>query len=197
LGIEINKRLIEVKPGSFIYEFQNSLSSDECKNIINRFEESTDDHYQGRVGQNFTENVDVKKSTDMVISGKDKWKDADELFFTSLSKALSTVKKEFDFFYGPFKDIGYAVQRTKPGEYFHWHIDSGSHQFSDRQLVAIWYLNDVEGPGGETEFLNQDVKVKPEAGKLILFPPFWTHEHRGVTLQKGIKYIATTWIVFK
>ena len=39
MGIEINKRLIEVKPGSFIYEFQNSLSSDECKNIINRFEE--------------------------------------------------------------------------------------------------------------------------------------------------------------
>ena len=197
MGIEINKRLIEVKPGSFIYEFQNSLSSDECKNIISRFEESTDDHYQGRVGQNFTENVDVKKSTDMVISGKDKWKDTDELFFTSLSKALRTVKKEFDFFSGPFKDIGYAVQRTKAGEYFHWHIDSGSHQFSDRQLVAIWYLNDVDGPGGETEFLNQNVKVKPEAGKLILFPPFWTHEHRGVTLQKGIKYIATTWIVFK
>jgi hypothetical protein len=197
LGIQINKRLIEVKPGSFIYEFQNSLSDDECKKIIDRFEESTDDHYQGRVGQNFTENKDVKKSTDMVISGKDNWKDVDELFFTTLSKALSAVKKEFDFFSGPFKDIGYAVQRTKPGEFFHWHIDSGSHQFSDRQLVAIWYLNDVEGPGGETEFLNQAVKVKPEAGKLILFPPFWTHEHRGVTLKKGIKYIATTWIVFK
>ena len=83
------------------------------------------------------------------------------------------------------------------GEYFHWHIDSGSHQFSDRQLVAIWYLNNVEGPGGETEFLNQNVKIKPETGKLILFPPFWTHEHRGVTLQNGVKYIATTWIVFK
>lgn len=197
MDIQINKRLIEVQPGSFIYEFQNSLSNNECENIIKRFEESTDDHYQGRVGQNFTENTDIKKSTDMVISGKDKWKDADELFFTSLAKALSAVKKEFDFFSGPFKDIGYAIQRTKPGEFFHWHIDSGSHQFSDRQLVAIWYLNNVEGPGGETEFLNQNVKIKPEAGKLILFPPFWTHEHRGVTLQKGIKYIATTWVVFK
>ena len=114
-----------------------------------------------------------------------------------MSKALSAVKKEFDFFSGPFKDIGYAVQRTNVGEYFHWHIDSGSHQFSDRQLVAIWYLNNVEGPGGETEFLNQNVKIKPETGKLILFPPFWTHEHRGVTLQNGVKYIATTWIVFK
>tara|TARA_B100000427_G_scaffold322104_1_gene323638 strand:- start:32 stop:625 length:594 start_codon:yes stop_codon:yes gene_type:complete len=197
LSIQIDKRLIEVKSGSFIYEFLNSLSADECKQIINRFEDSKEDHYQGRVGQNFTENVDVKKSTDMVISGKKNWKDFDTLFFTSLSKALSAVKKEFDFFSGPFKDIGYAVQKTNPGEYYHWHIDSGSHQFSDRQLVAIWYLNDVDGPGGETEFLNQNVKIKPETGKLILFPPFWTHEHRGVTLQKGVKYIATTWIVFK
>tara|TARA_B100000035_G_scaffold133105_1_gene113217 strand:- start:7447 stop:8040 length:594 start_codon:yes stop_codon:yes gene_type:complete len=197
LSIQIDKRLIEVKSGSFIYEFQNSLSADECNQIINRFEDSKEDHYQGRVGQNFTENVDVKKSTDMVISGKKNWKDFDTLFFTSLSKALSAVKKEFDFFSGPFKDIGYAVQKTNPGEYYHWHIDSGSHQFSDRQLVAIWYLNDVDGPGGETEFLNQNVKIKPETGKLILFPPFWTHEHRGVTLQKGVKYIATTWIVFK
>jgi len=197
LSIQIDKRLIEVKSGSFIYEFQNSLSADECNQIINRFEDSKEDHYQGRVGQNFTENVDVKKSTDMVISGKKNWKDFDTIFFTSLSKALSAVKKEFDFFSGPFKDIGYAVQKTNPGEYYHWHIDSGSHQFSDRQLVAIWYLNDVDGPGGETEFLNQNVKIKPETGKLILFPPFWTHEHRGVTLQKGVKYIATTWIVFK
>ena len=62
--------------------------------------------------------------------------------------------------------------------------------------MALWYLNDVQGPGGETEFLFQQVKVKPRQGKLILFPPFWTHEHRGVTLDQGVKYIATTWVVF-
>jgi len=195
--MEIEKRLIEVKPGSFIFEFNNSLSEDICKDIIKRFEESKDEHYEGRVGQTFEKNTDIKKSTDMVVSGKDNWKDVDKILFTSLSKALSAVKKQYGFFSGPFKDIGYAVQRTNAGEYFHWHIDSGSHQFSDRQLVAIWYLNNVSGPGGETEFLNQEVKINPERGKLILFPPFWTHEHRGVTLKEGTKYIATTWIVFK
>ena len=172
-------------------------SIDNCNDIIKRFEDSKSEHYQGRVGQNFTKQKDIKRSTDMVISGKNNWKDIDELLFTSLSKALSSIKKEFEFFNGPFKDVGYAIQRTNPGEYYHWHIDGGSHQFSDRQLVAIWYLNDVNGPGGETEFINQNVKIKPEIGKLILFPPFWTHEHRGVKLQKGVKYIATTWVVFK
>ena len=87
--------------------------------------------------------------------------------------------------------------KYEKGEKYDWHIDTGSHQMSDRQLVAIWYLNDVDGPGGETEFLHQKVKIKPEKGKLVIFPPFWTHEHRGVTVKKGSKYIATTWIVFK
>ncbi len=28
-------------------------------------------------------------------------------------------------------------------------------------------------------------------------PPYdWTHEHRAVRLEQGIKYIATTWVVF-
>ena len=92
--------------------------------------------------------------------------------------------------------MGYNLQRYQPNEFYHWHIDGGSHEFSQRQLVAIWYLNDVPGPGGETEFLYQDIKIKPEAGKLVLFPPFWTHEHRACTVEKGIKYIATTWVVF-
>ena len=197
MNIKVNKRLIEAEPGSFIFEFTDTVNTDNCNDIIKRFEDSKSEHYQGRVGQNFTKQKDIKRSTDMVISGKNNWKDIDELLFTSLSKALSSIKKEFEFFNGPFKDVGYAIQRTNPGEYYHWHIDGGSHQFSDRQLVAIWYLNDVNGPGGETEFINQNVKIKPEIGKLILFPPFWTHEHRGVKLQKGVKYIATTWIVFK
>ena len=67
---------------------------------------------------------------------------------------------------------------------------------STRQMVAIWYLNDVPGPGGETEFPLQEVLVRPAQGKLVLFPPFWTHVHRGVTLQAGVKYIATTWVCF-
>ncbi|MEC7832868.1 MAG: 2OG-Fe(II) oxygenase [Pseudomonadota bacterium] len=197
MNTQIEKRLIELKEGSFIFEFNDSLNNEQCNDMIERFENSSEDHYQGRIGQKFKQDNTIKKSTDMVISGKEKWKDVDELLFTSLAKALSKIKKQFDFFNGPFKDVGYAIQRTNPDEYYHWHIDGGSHQFSDRQLVAIWYLNDVDGPGGETEFLNQNVKVKPETGKLILFPPFWTHEHRGVKLQKGVKYIATTWIVFK
>ena len=186
----------EVKPNTFIFEKLDSIPAQACKQMIERFEHHKEDQYQGRIGQLAQKDQSIKKSTDLVVSDKEHWKDIDRGLFSSLGVAIKEFRETYPYFKEPFKDMGYAIQRTEPGEHYHWHIDGGSHEFSQRQLVALWYLNDVEGPGGETEFLFQDVKIKPEAGKLILFPPFWTHEHRGVTLEKGVKYIATTWVVF-
>jgi len=188
--------IMEVKPNTFIFEKPNSIPAQACEQMIERFELHKEDQYQGRIGQLAQQDQSIKKSTDLVVSDKEHWKDVDRGLFSSLGVAIKEFRETYPYFKGPFKDMGYAIQRTEPGEHYHWHIDGGSHEFSQRQLVALWYLNDVSGPGGETEFLFQDVKIKPEQGKLILFPPFWTHEHRGVTLEKGIKYIATTWIVF-
>lgn len=186
----------EVKPNSFVFEKPNALAKEFCGDVISRFEKDKQGQYKGRIGQQANEDNSIKKSTDLVVSGKEHWKEVDKALFQSLGRAVLEFREAYPFFKGPFKDMGYGVQRTDPGEHYHWHIDGGSHDFSHRQLVAIWYLNDVAGPGGETEFLFQDIKIKPELGKLILFPPFWTHEHRGVTLDKGVKYIATTWVVF-
>ena len=139
----------------------------------------------------------IKRSTDLVVSGKPHWQDVDRALFKSLGTAIKEFRQQFTYFKGPFKDMGYGLQRTAPGEFYHWHIDGGSHEFSYRQLVAIFYLNDVKvNQGGSTEFLHQDVKLIPETGKLILFPPFWTHKHRGAEVLSGKKYIATTWVVF-
>lgn len=186
----------EVKPHTFIFEVSNALPAELCREMIRRFEDKQDQQYLGRIGQLAEEDQGVKRSTDLVVSGREDWQDIDRNLHKSLSLAMRVFRERFPYFQGPFKDVGYQIQRTLPGEYYHWHIDGGSHDFAQRQLVILWYLNDVEGPGGETEFRFQDVKVKPEAGKLIVFPPFWTHEHRGVTLEKGVKYIATTWVVF-
>ena len=188
--------LREITPGSFIFEIPGALPSDACREMVRRFEACAPEQYAGRVGHHVALDTSVKRSTDLVMSGKSHWKDLDSALFRSLVSGLDMLTGRHPFFGGRFKDIGYAVQRTGPGEFYHWHVDGGSHELSHRQLVAIWYLNDVEGPGGETEFRYQGVKVTPEEGKLLLFPPFWTHEHRGVVLERGVKYIATTWVVF-
>jgi hypothetical protein len=186
----------EVKPGSFIYLKENALPIDICREMIRRFEASPQDQYRGRIGQNFQEDSRIKKSTDIAISAHEHWRDIHKELFRSLSLAIREFAGAFPFFKGPFRDVGYAMQRTNAGEYYNWHIDGGSHDFADRQLVALWYLNDVPGPGGATEFMFQDVAIQPMEGALALFPPFWTHEHRNSQLQQGVKYVATTWVSF-
>jgi predicted 2-oxoglutarate/Fe(II)-dependent dioxygenase YbiX len=186
----------EVKPGSFIYERPHALPDAFCDEVVRRFEAQPEQQRAGVIGQTGLQQEGIKRTTDLVVSDKPDWKDVDQVFFRCMAAALREFRETFPYFKGPFKDLGYQVQRYREGEYYHWHIDGGSHQFSQRQLVALWFLNDVPGPGGETEFLYQDVRVRPEKGKLVLFPPFWTHEHRAVAVQSGVKYIATTWVVF-
>lgn len=190
------KTLREVEPHTLIFENKNALAPELCEQAVRRFEACKDEHYQGRIGQVGKTDIAVKRSTDLFISGKPRWKDIDDALFRSLAVAMEEFREAFPYFKGRFKDMGYGIQRTRCGEYYHWHVDGGSHDFSARQLVAIWYLNNVNGDGGETEFFAQNVRIRPEQGKLLLFPPFWTHEHRGVRLESGVKYIATTWIVF-
>jgi Rps23 Pro-64 3,4-dihydroxylase Tpa1-like proline 4-hydroxylase len=198
-AMTIEKTIKEVKPGSFIFEKKDALPDFLCDNMIERFEANEADQYQGRSGSAQNLNASLKKTTDIIVSGKQHWQDADNNLFRSLAMALNEFKEAFPYFanMGRFQDMGYNLQRYQAGEYYHWHVDSDNLALASRQLVALWYLNDVESPGGETEFLHQGVKVKPEKGKLVLFPPFWTHEHRAVTVEKGVKYIATTWITFR
>ena len=187
--------LREIEPGSFIYEQQNALSREDCDKIIENFEAHEEDQYVGVIGKG-VERLKVKRSTDLYLLGQPHWQWADDLFFNSLnlaSKELRAMHKTLD--EEPLDDAGYQIQRTLPGEYYHWHKDTGFHS-RKRLMVAIWYLNDVPSDhGGATQFQYQDISIQPEAGKLILFPPYWTHVHRGQKLLDGKKYIVCTWLV--
>lgn len=61
---------------------------------------------------------------------------------------------------------------------------------------ASFYLRDI-AEGGETEFPFQLQHVKPKAGLLLLFPPFWTHLHRGVSPVSAVKYNITNFVVLR
>jgi len=191
-------KIREVKPNSFIFEIKDALPDFLCDDMVARFEANEPDQYAGRVGSAMNSNDSLKKTTDLIASGKEHWKDVDNNLFRSLAMALKEFKDIHPYFgdMSRFKDMGYNLQRYREGEYYHWHVDADNETLAPRQLVALWYLNDVE-EGGETDFVFQDAHVTPEKGKLMLFPPFWTHEHRAAVVTKGVKYIATTWINFR
>jgi hypothetical protein len=75
---------------------------------------------------------------------------------------------------------------------FHTERMAGTFPISGRHLVFMTYLNDVTDDG-ETEFLHQQLKIKPEKGLTLIWPADWTFTHRGVASLTQEKYITTGW----
>ena len=86
------------------------------------------------------------------------------------------------------------------GGYPYWHCElyprDAQAETLHRHLLWTLYLND-DFTAGETEFLFQQRKVVPRAGRLLLAPAAFTHTHRGNRPQGGDKFIATSWILFQ
>ena len=82
----------------------------------------------------------------------------------------------------------------KGGGYKRWHSERGSCTYPSvtRHLVWMTYLNDVNDQG-ETEFLYQEVKIKPKKGLTLIWPSDWTHTHRGIPSNSEEKWIITGW----
>lgn len=91
----------------------------------------------------------------------------------------------------------FKIQRSMPGGGFtNWHCEQGYGSTGTRFAVWMIYLNDVN-KGGKTEFMEQKLAVKPEAGKLLIWPAAYTHMHRSSPDLKEPKYIATGWFYFR
>ena len=71
------------------------------------------------------------------------------------------------------------LQKTNPTEGYHdWHSETNNIACANRTLVWSVYFNDLDD-SGETEFLYQKKKIKPKAGRVLIFPGSFTHHHRG------------------
>ena len=88
------------------------------------------------------------------------------------------------------------IQKTKIGEGYHrWHCENADMQSRNRKKAFMVYLNDVT-EGGETEFLYQKCRFKPEKNTLMIWPSQFTHIHRGNPPLSNDKYIITGWIEY-
>jgi predicted 2-oxoglutarate/Fe(II)-dependent dioxygenase YbiX len=85
----------------------------------------------------------------------------------------------------------YAILRYKQSQEYKVHYDSSTTM--GRCLSALVYLNsDYEG--GDLEFPNFGLRIKPQAGMLILFPSNFAYAHASTPVLKGTKYALVTWI---
>lgn len=101
---------------------------------------------------------------------------------------------------GRIRGTAMKMQRTDPGGGYHvWHGEQGNGDHAERVLVYMLYLNTLEeNEGGETEFLYQRKRIRPEANTMLLWPAAFTHAHRGNTvLGDQSKYVVTGWFYYE
>ena len=117
-------------------------------------------------------------------------------YFHEVRPILDLYLERYQYAIGPLTSPVINIQKyNKGGAAYHaWHFELGGFDLEiiKRHLVFMTYLNDVD-EGGETLFLYQNLKIKPEKGLTLIWPTPWTHTHKGVPSQNFDKYIATGW----
>ena len=192
-----------MKANNFISIYDNALTSEECKSIIDYFE--SDDGYWSlrQEGMMLDDNIDKewKDSEDRTLTmfNNECFNDnfVNHIIAKSINIHIEKYKKE-----NPEIDMmdpwalrnGYNLQKYKPGGGYHKlhceNYNTGTHH--SNILVWMFFLNTIE-EGGGTYFSNYDLTINALEGRLVLWPPYWTHMHKGVVSKTSQKYIATGW----
>lgn len=180
----------------FIRVYDEALTADFCGRLVAGFEQAV--ALQKQNGRGIREGLELSAWTELNVGAL-----ADPAFLgfflsqidTFLTRYNNEVKLSIPVPSRPRTDK-LMMKRYRPGgeDQFQPHFDAVD-VVSNRYMVFLWYLNDVE-QGGETEFCDLDIKVAPRAGRLLMFPPYWMYQHAGRPPISGDKYILSTYLLF-
>tara|TARA_B100000029_G_scaffold153864_1_gene149167 strand:- start:665 stop:1267 length:603 start_codon:yes stop_codon:yes gene_type:complete len=186
------KDLIWIKP--------ESITRPQCASCIEWFWNNDDLHQQGQVygGDDSITNASLhtnleRKNTIQAYPSPD---DPISDFMTEVmtdgwkeySKTLPTPQGQ------PMSFSDYSVRVYYKGQgKFLEHVDQSAGPNVIRTFGIILYLNTVE-EGGDTDFMDYKLKIKPEAGKLVIFPCNYLFRHEGTIPLSEDKYIITSFL---
>ena len=204
-----------------IVEYPNAMPDKVCSHVIEYHEEleSQGETHKGTFG--YTDKFDnkIKNDTESVFDNCEKYALDVELLADTLHNLIEKYYSDFDEEHAPdilegeepfnphrhylvhwMRNLSkFQIQKYKQeeGGYPKWHvdqsgIDTADPSKSDRILAWMLYCNTVED-GGETEFYYLNKKVKPEKGKIVIFPADFPFVHRGNVPIDAHKYIVTGW----
>ena len=179
---------------NFIEIYDDALSSENCDKLIDYFNKSPQG--EGMVGD-YKVDYTQKKSTELVDSKFS----LHPFTFQLISSTLQEYTDKYVKKYIPLQkmakwgvDDGFTLIKFEgeDGGYKAWHTEH-SKSVPYRIIVWMFYLNDAQCG---TEFFHHP-NIESKKGRLVIWPAGWTHYHKGVTPNKGIKYIMSGWYSFQ
>ena len=192
-----------MKEKNFISIYDNALTPPECKFI--RDYHDSDDYLLSirQEGKTLGDTVQKhwKDSHDrymaMYIEGAYQNNGINNIIAKSIKEHIEKYKEE-----NPELNLldkwvirdNYNLQKYSPGGGYHIlhceNYNTGKHRTNI--LAWMYYLNTVR-EGGGTYFANFDLTVNAVEGRLVIWPAYWTHFHKGIVSKTYDKYIATGW----
>ena len=178
---------------NFIEIYDEALPLDNCDKLIEYF--NNNPQAAGRVG-NRALLPDHKKSIEL----NDSLFSLHPLSYQLISSTLKEYTDKYVEKYIPLQhmekwgvDDEFTLKKFEGEDegYKVWHTEHCI-TYPDRILVWMFYLNDAQSG---TQFYNYP-KIESKKGRLVIWPAGWTHYHKGVTPNKGIKYIMSGWYSF-
>jgi len=184
--------LVMVLTSEFIRVYDDVLDADVCDALIHIFDTNKDKHERldeqkkpSFTQYNLTQNSeDYKDIHNHLIQKTFQYRDD---YYEFVDKRVFPNSHAFE---------QYRIKRYEPNgeDMFDTHVDVQDHASARRFLSFMWYLNDVP-EGGNTVF--NDLTIKPERGKLVVFPPLWLFPHRGEPVVESPKYILSTYLHYR
>lgn len=180
---------------NFIAQYENALSKENCKYIIDEFEKIITLNQPNTIHHGDLQFKNKLKRLDTSFFAHFYHRDITVMVNQALQVCLNKYYDQYFVINGiKLNSIEVKIQKTEPkGGYHEWHCENDNPMVCNRMLAWTLYLNDIPDGEGETEFLWQGEKVKPRAGLMCIFPAGFTHTHRGNPVYSTNKYIATGW----
>jgi len=175
----------------YIRTYDNVLTKDQCQQLVQKFEASGDQQVRTELEnhRHFTEiNINHHKDWEGFVLGLyDKFKPYVERY----KKDCNIQFNQWPEKYG-FEQMRFKKYNADGVDEFKSHVDVGDYNSARRFLVFFLYLDDNEQ--GQTGFDEYDIKVQPEPGRLLMFPPMWTYLHTAYKPVKKPKYIIGSYL---
>tara|TARA_Y100000004_G_C8955130_1_gene430448 strand:- start:1178 stop:1762 length:585 start_codon:yes stop_codon:yes gene_type:complete len=187
--------------GHHILTIDNAIPDDVCDGIVETFEWVLENKKDEVAANNVCGNCTKCDCTRLAMQlypefenlyydAMEKIADCIDVYKDTLVSEYSNWPRQYD-----WEDVSLKKYEALSDQGQTHHSDQWNISSSKRFLIFFGYLSTVLS-GGHTYFQEYNLAIPAKKGSVLLFPPFWTHVHKGENSVIGDKYIIKSSLMY-